>query len=142
MLSALPAPFQRQLLSFHQSAKQNGGDRAWTTEEDASILMQLKLGAKPVPQCKVVLQGRMSKAICHRWNNYLKKNVYEAASQAMQTTDRALHDECMRPVGQAQQLRRRLDSTGVDLRASVRDALVALHDKNGFGGLDETEALR
>ena len=142
MLSALPAPFQRQLLSFHSSAKQNNGDRAFTTEEDASILMQLKLGAKPVSQRKVVLQGRTSKAICHRWNNYLKKNVYEAASQAMQTTDRALHDECMRPVGQAQQLRRRLDSTGVDLRASVRDALVALHDKNGFGGLDETEALR
>ena len=63
MLSALPAPFQRQLLSFHASAKQNNGDRAFTTEEDASILMQAR--------CKAGAAAQSSAARPHLDSYYL-----------------------------------------------------------------------
>lgn len=62
-LAALPEPFQRQLLRFHENSKQNGGGRAWTTEEDADILMQLKLGAHVVSQRKVVGERPLKR--CH-----------------------------------------------------------------------------
>ena len=42
MLAALPEPYHRQLLSFHASSKANGGDKKWTLDEDAKILMQVK----------------------------------------------------------------------------------------------------
>lgn len=45
MLAALPHPFRRQLLHFHEIAKPNAGKHAWTVEQDANILMQVKLGA-------------------------------------------------------------------------------------------------
>ena len=63
MLSALPAPFQRQLLSFHSSAKQNNGDRGFTTEEDASILMQAR--------CKAGAAAQSSAARPHLDSYYL-----------------------------------------------------------------------
>ena len=39
MLAALPEPYHRQLLSFHASSKANGGDKKWTLDEDAEILV-------------------------------------------------------------------------------------------------------
>ena len=127
MLAALPEPHHRQLLSFHASSKANGGDKKWTLDEDAEILLQLKLGAMLVSERKLHVDGRSSDACRNRWKKYLKKEVFELAQRSKPNADGALHDENMPACSDAHELRRRFDSTGVELRAPVRDALVALH---------------
>ena len=83
MLTALPEPYHRQLLSFHASSKANGGDKKWTLDEDAEILMQAKLGAMPVSERKIVVGDRTPEACRNRWRKYLKKEVYEVAPSGL-----------------------------------------------------------
>ena len=80
MLAALPEPYHRQLLSFHASSKANGGDKKWTLDEDAEILMQIKLGAMLVSERKIVVNDRTPEACRNRWKKYLKKESTRSRS--------------------------------------------------------------
>ena len=56
-----------------------------------------------------------------RTQKYLKKQVFEAVQASEASADGALHHKDMQSRRHAVELRRRFDSTGVELRAPVRD---------------------